>query len=95
VILLILQNTMERLFFLQGHTGQEIRHWLKSRANLYTGIYVKIKKAGVSYHGRTECCHIIALEGHNNAPLRGRNYSDRQQFDEVERNTLMPLPALR
>jgi hypothetical protein len=27
--------------------------------------------------------------------LRGRNYSRRQQFDEVERNTLMPLPALR
>jgi transposase len=38
---------------------------------------------------------LTALEEHNNAPLRGRNYSRRQQFDEVERNVLMPLPELR
>ena len=37
----------------------------------------------------------IELEQHNSAHLRGRNYSRRQQFDEIEKNVLMPLPPLR
>ena len=32
-----------------------------------------------------------ALEEHNNTYLKGRNYSRRQQFEEVERAALTPL----
>ncbi len=35
------------------------------------------------------------LEYHNNGPLKGRNYSRRSQFEEVERETLGPLPVAR
>jgi len=36
-----------------------------------------------------------ALEQLNNAPFKGRSYSRRQQFDEVEKETLQPLPVYR
>ena len=36
-----------------------------------------------------------ALEQLNNAPFKGRNYSRRQQFEEVEKDTLLPLPVYR
>lgn len=62
---------------------------------VYTRIYVKVKRQQYSTLQELNAAISIALEEHNNAPLRGRDYSRRQQFDEVERNTLMPLPALR
>ena len=36
-----------------------------------------------------------ALEQLNNAPFKGRNYSRRQQFEEVEKESLQPLPVYR
>ena len=36
-----------------------------------------------------------ALEVLNNAPFNGREYSRRQQFEEIERETLKPLPTYR
>ncbi|MDE3145103.1 MAG: IS21 family transposase, partial [Bacteroidota bacterium] len=62
---------------------------------IYSRIYVKIKKG--LYHSLEALNSAISveLEYHNNAHLRGRNYSRRQQFDEVEKNILMPLPPLR
>ena len=36
-----------------------------------------------------------ALEQLNNAPFKGRNYSRRQQFDEIEKHSLLPLPVYR
>lgn len=36
-----------------------------------------------------------ALEVHNNVPFKGRDYSRRQQFEEVEKAALQPLPAYR
>lgn len=36
-----------------------------------------------------------ALEAHNNALFKGRDYSRRQQFEEIERGTLQGLPAYR
>jgi transposase len=62
---------------------------------IYTRIYVKVKRQQYATLEELNAAISIALEEHNHAPLRGRNYSRRQQFDEVERNTLMPLPALR
>jgi transposase len=38
---------------------------------------------------------MIALEVKNNAMFKGRDYSRRQQFEEVERATLQPLPVYR
>ena len=37
----------------------------------------------------------IALEAHNNKLLTERSYSRRQQFEEVEKTTLQPLPQYR
>ena len=36
-----------------------------------------------------------ALALHNNAPFKGRSYSRRQQFEEIEKASLQPLPAYR
>lgn len=35
------------------------------------------------------------LEEHNHAIFQGRNYSRRQQFEEMEKQTLQPLPIIR
>ena len=62
---------------------------------IYSRIYVKVKRSEYYSLGELNAAILAALQEHNNAPLRGRNYSRRQQFDEVERSALMPLPALR
>jgi Transposase and inactivated derivatives len=36
-----------------------------------------------------------SLDLHNNAPFKGQNYSRRQQFEDIERASLQPLPAYR
>lgn len=36
-----------------------------------------------------------ALEAHNNGSFKGRNYSRRDQFEELERQALRPLPVYR
>lgn len=62
---------------------------------IYSRIYAKIR--GTDYYSleALNAAIIIALEEHNNAFLRGRNYSRRQQFDEIEKAALRPLPALK
>jgi transposase len=62
---------------------------------IYSRIYVKVRTG--TYYSLAELNTAIreALEVHNNALLRGRNYSRRQQFEEVEKAALMPLPAMR
>lgn len=62
---------------------------------IYTRIYVKVR-AG-TYYSLAELNAAIreALEELNNAPMRGRSYSRRQQFEEIERSALMSLPAMR
>ena len=61
----------------------------------YRRIYARI--SGTVYHSLFELNAAIkaALEEHNNALLKGRHYSRRQQFEEVERSALLPLPPLR
>lgn len=61
----------------------------------YTRIYAKLR--GFNYFTLEELNAAIrlALEDHNNKLLTGRNYSRRQQFEEVERIALSPLPPLR
>ena len=38
---------------------------------------------------------ILELENHNNVLMKGRNYSRRAQFDEIEKHILLPLPPQR
>ena len=53
---------------------------------IYTRVYAKLR--GKTYFSLEELnkAILIALEEHNGTLLRGRNYSRRQQFEEVERN---------
>jgi transposase len=62
---------------------------------MYSRIYVKVRRR--QYHSLAALNAAIqeALKEHNEAMLRGRNYSRSQQFEEIEKSALMPLPTLR
>jgi len=62
---------------------------------IYSRIYAPLRKN--TYHSLEELNAAIweCLEHHNDGPLKGRNYSRRLQFEEVERETLGPLPVAR
>jgi transposase len=62
---------------------------------MYTRVYAPLRKN--IYHSLKELNDAIQIEqeGHNRRLLQGRNYSRRQQFDEVEREALAPLPVLK
>lgn len=62
---------------------------------IYTRIYAKLRN--IKFYSLEELNKAIteALEEHNNQPITGRNISRRQQFEEMERAALNPLPALR
>ena len=61
----------------------------------YTRINARIR--GNNYYSLQELNAAIrvALEDHNNTLLTGRTYTRRQQFEEIERAALQPLPPLR
>ena len=61
----------------------------------YTKIYVPVNQQ--TYHSLVALNAAIlqALEVHNSQMLKGRNYSRKLQFEEIERQTLTPLPVLR
>lgn len=62
---------------------------------IYTRIFTKIREK--EYFSIEELNADIAqyLEATNNAFMKGRPYSRRMQFEEIERVALRPLPALR
>jgi transposase len=62
---------------------------------VYTRIYAKLRTEQYFTLDELNKAILIALEAHNLTLLKGRNYSRRQQFEEVERQTLAPLPPLR
>jgi transposase len=62
---------------------------------IYTRIYVKVRRQEYFTLSEINAAIMLALEKHNNASLRGRNYSRRQQFTNIEKDALMPLPPLR
>lgn len=61
----------------------------------YTRIYTKIRDEKYFSLEELNKAILLALEQHNTTLLRGRNYSRRQQFEEIERSALAPLPPLR
>ncbi|KAA6322960.1 hypothetical protein EZS27_027550 [termite gut metagenome] len=62
---------------------------------IYRSIYPKLE--GRTFHDLTSINAAIrvALERHNNTPFSGRNYSRREQFEEIERNALGALNPIR
>lgn len=62
---------------------------------IYSRIYAKIKHKEHFTLEDLNASIRAELEVHNNLTLTGRNYNRRQQFEEIERATLQPLPALR
>ena len=62
---------------------------------VYNRIYAKLRTKQYFTLNDLNKAILVALEEHNAALLKGRNYSRRQQFEEVERQALAPLPPLR
>ena len=62
---------------------------------IYTRIYAKLR--GRTFHTLADLNQAIwaALEEHNNTLLRGRHYSRKMQFTEVEMPELNALPPLK
>ena len=58
---------------------------------IYTRIYASIRDKTFFSLDEINQEILIELNKHNNTPLQGRNYSRREQFEEIERNTLQPL----
>ena len=62
---------------------------------VYTRIYAKLRN-DVFYSIETlNEAILLALEEHNNQIVTGRDSSRRQQYEEVEKSTLLPLSAIR
>jgi transposase len=62
---------------------------------IYTRIYTAINKQTFFTLSALNAAIRIALEDHNNALLKGRDYSRRQQFEEIEKSALLALPVYR
>lgn len=62
---------------------------------IYRSIYPKLE--GRKFHDLESLNAVIrvALELHNNAPLIGRTYSRREQYEEIERDCMRPLTPIR
>jgi len=62
---------------------------------IYTRVYARLRNTQYFSLEDLNADIWIALEEHNLVQLTGRNYSRRQQFNEIEKNALQPLPVLR
>ena len=62
---------------------------------IYRSIYQRLEGRRFSDLESLNAAIRSALEIHNNKPFSGRNYSRREQFEEVEREALGPLNPIR
>ncbi len=60
----------------------------------YARIYTKLHDTDYFSLEELNAAIRAVLEEYNNRLLKGRNYSRRQQFEEIERSALQPLPPL-
>lgn len=58
---------------------------------IYRSIYTKLEGSIFNDLEALNGAILPALEIHNNKPFSGRNYSRREQFEEIEREVLSPL----
>jgi transposase len=61
----------------------------------YTRIYTELDKMIFTDLKLMNEAVIVELEKHHNLLFQGRTYSRRMQFEEMEKQTLQPLPSLR
>lgn len=62
---------------------------------IYRSIYTKLEDRVFHDLYSLNAAIRVALELHNNAPFCGRDYSRREQFEEIERGSLKPLNPIR
>jgi transposase len=62
---------------------------------IYTTIYQVIRPRIFTTLEELNNAISMALDEHNNRPMKGRPYSRRQMFEEIERAELQPLPLHR
>lgn len=62
---------------------------------IYGSIYTKVSNEVYTSLDSLNVAIRKALEEHNNTSFKGRDYSRRQQFEEVEKTALQPLPVYR
>jgi len=62
---------------------------------IYTRIYAKLRDIRFYSLEELNAAISVALEEHNNQIRTGKNYSRRQQFNEIEKARLVDLPMLR
>lgn len=62
---------------------------------IYRSIYTRLEGRGFSTLATLNAAIHSALEIHNNTPFCGRNYSRREQFEEIECDVLRSLNPLR
>lgn len=62
---------------------------------VYTRIYTQLSSHTYFTLESLNTAIREALEQLNNASFKGRHYSRRQQFEEIEKDTLQPLPVYR
>ena len=62
---------------------------------IYRSIYPVVNQEAHTSLPHLNAAIQIALEAHNNALFKGRDYSRRQQFEEIEKATLQPLAQYR
>ena len=62
---------------------------------IYRSIYPKIQEREFYDQDSLNAAIRVALELHNNTPLTGRKYSRREQFEEIERDSLRKLNPIR
>jgi transposase len=61
----------------------------------YNRIYTNLQKGEFTCIEKLNEAILLLLENHNSTPFQGRTYSRRNQFDELEKQTLQPLNPLR
>lgn len=62
---------------------------------MYRRLYIPIRQHTYFSLKSLNTAIRAIVDEHNNQPLKGRNYSRKMQFEEVERQTLDPLPVQR
>ena len=61
----------------------------------YRKVYTRLRDCNYFTLDSLNAAIRTALEELNNALFKGRNYSRRQQFNEIEKDVLLPLPVYR
>ena len=62
---------------------------------IYTRIYARLRDEVFYSLESLNNAILLALEEHNNQILTGKDYSRKQQYEQVDKSALLPLPPIR